>query len=358
MSKRLKIAVVGVGAMGSGHAGAVRATRGTELTALCDIDERALTAGSKRHNVVDLYTDHREMIAEADIDAVLIAAPNCLHAPITIAALNAGKHVLCEKPMAMSLREAKAMVAVAKKARRRGKVLQVAVCLRQQPDALAIRKLVESGKLGNIYHIRAVMIRRRGIPGLGGWFTTMAESGGGPVMDLGVHWLDMAMHLSGNWQPTTVSGATHAKFGPAMKDYLFDYMWAGPPKYNGTFDVEDYTAGFIRFRNGMSLTYDICWAANAQDELFVQLFGDKGGASVTLTDKVTLYTQSKRKLRDVTVKPTSTENRYERQLRLFVKAARGQGPVPATAEQGLVVAQVLDAINRSADGGKEVRIRD
>ena len=108
----------------------------------------------------------------------------------------------------------------------------------------------------------------------------------------------------------------------------------------------------------MSLTYDICWAANAQDELFVQLFGDKGGASVTLTDKVTLYTQSKRKLRDVTVKPTSTENRYERQLRLFVKAARGQGPVPATAEQGLVVAQVLDAINRSADGGKEVRIRD
>ena len=112
------------------------------------------------------------------------------------------------------------------------------------------------------------------LPGLGGWFTTMAESGGGPMIDLGVHWFDISMWLSGLWNPTAVSAKTYAKFGPRMKDYKYVDMWAGPPKFDGVCDVEDYSTGMIRFGNDATLGFDISWAGNAEDRMYVEILGD------------------------------------------------------------------------------------
>ena len=228
---------------------------------------------------------------------------------------------------------------------------------RQSPQALAVKKLIDTGKLGEVYHIRATLVRRRGIPGLGGWFTTLEQSGGGPVMDLGVHWLDLSMHLADLWKPTAVSAANYAKFGPAMKGYVFDGMWAGPPQYNGTFDVEDYTTGLIRFGKKATINFNIAWAANGPDAAFIELLGDKGGVVWTPGgDSVTLHTQRGRKIVDTPVKVVSTENYFEREFRLFARAARGKGDVPATAAEGLAVVKVLAAIDASARKGREVKI--
>ncbi|MCE5328473.1 MAG: Gfo/Idh/MocA family oxidoreductase [Planctomycetaceae bacterium] len=352
---KIKIGVIGTGTMGNCHAGNFSQYPDFQLTALCDIDKAALQRTAEKYNITQTYTDYRKLLSSADVDAVVVPLPNYLHAPVTIAALEAGKHVLCEKPMTVSVADAKAMVAAAVRARRKGLALQIGVVWRQDGRAMTIKKLIDSGKLGEIYHVRATLIRRRGIPGLGGWFTTLKKSGGGAVMDIGVHWIDLAMYVSGLWKATAVSAANYAKFGPLMKGYHFGGMWAGPPRYDGTFDVEDYTTGLVRFGKSATLNFNIAWAVNGPDAGFIEFNGTKGGAVFTPGgDKVTIFTEQKNQPANVEVPVISTEEFFTRQARLFAAACRGKGQVPATPEQGLDVVRVLTAINASAKAGKEV----
>jgi len=354
VSEKLKVGIIGVGAIGTVHVESYQATGQAEVAAICDIDAAKLAKVGDKFNVKSRFEDYHRML-ESDIDAVSVCVGNALHREVAIEALQAGKHVLLEKPMAMNAAEAADIAAAGEKAKG---ILQIAMCQRQNRSGQILREYVEAGLLGEIYHIRTVMIRRRGIPGLGGWFTTKAESGGGPMIDLGVHWFDMAMWLSGRWNPTAVSAKTYAKFGPLMGDYKYVEMWAGPPRLDGVFDVEDYSAGFVRFGDTASMSFEIVWAANTEDQSFVEILGDKGGARVLGGKGLTIRTEHNGRVADITPQyaERGISELYVAQAETFLAACRGERAPLVPGEQGVVVMKLIDAIYASSDAGKEVAV--
>ena len=354
MAEKMKAGIIGVGAIGKIHAGAYGELSDVELVALADPDKQILTAESDRLQVKQRFTDYRQLLS-TDLDVISVCVPNAVHCEIAVAAMEAGKHVLLEKPMAMNSTEAARICATAEKT---GRTLQTGMVWRQNSGAEVLRDYVEKGLLGEIYHMRTVLTRRRGIPGLGGWFTTKAQSGGGPMIDLGVHWFDLAMWLSGLWQPTSVSAATYAKFGPRMEDYRYVDMWAGPPKYDGVFDVEDYATGFVRFGRQATLNFDISWAANTNDEGYVELLGSEGGARITDGSTLAIFTEHQGRVANI--QPQYAVNQgldsFAKQARKFLAACRGEAEPAATGAQGLIVMKLIDAIYASGAAGREVPI--
>src|SRR5436190_953508 len=211
MNRKLRIAVIGAGQIGRHHMEAIRRCSRAQLVAIADTSRPRLAEAAERFGVADQFTDHRRLLARNDVDAVSIALPNYLHASITIDALKAGKHVHLDKPFAMNARQAAGIMAAAKKARR---VFMVGQNQRFARDAQMLKTFIERGALGEIYHARAWWIRRGGIPRIGSWFTQKKFAGGGALLDIGVHVLDLALHFMDNFQPVAVSGMTHARFGP------------------------------------------------------------------------------------------------------------------------------------------------
>ena len=351
MPEKLKVGIIGMGAIGEIHGDAYLATGKAEVASICDADKAVVEKQGERLAVKSRFADYRDLLA-TDVHAVSVCVPNHLHREVTVASFEAGKHVLCEKPMAMSTAEAGEMIAAHEQS---GKVGQMAMVWRHKAGPRVIREYVEAGLLGEIYHMRAVMVRRRGIPGLGGWFTTKARSGGGPMIDLGVHWFDLCMWLSDQWTPTSVSAATYQKFGTPMEDYTYVGMWAGPPKYHGTFDVEDYSTGLVRFGGKCTMSFEIAWAANTDGQSFIELLGDRGGVHFDGT-KLTVYTEHNGRLADITPQFDGKVNGFEAQKDRFVDACRGLIPSPATLEQGRTVMKLLDAIYASGEAGREVPI--
>ena len=353
MAEKLKVGIIGTGTIGKVHADAYLETDQAEIAAICDANPNTLVHQGDRLGVTARFSDYRDLLRNDDIEAVSICVGNALHREVAVAALRAGKHVLLEKPMAMNATEAAEIVAARDEA---GKVLQIGMMNRQKPEAQLLRQYIENGLLGDIYHMRCVMVRRRGIPGLGGWFTTRSASGGGPMIDIGVHWFDVAMWLSGHWNPTAVSAQTYAKFGPDMKNYRFVHMWAGPPNFDGVFDVEDYSTGMARFADRATMTFEIAWAANAQGESFVEVLGTKGGARLFTSQPLTVYTEHEGHLADIQPQFEAKANIFARQAEKFIGACRGEMPPVATGEQGLAVMKLIDAIYESGTQAREVAI--
>jgi len=353
VSKKLKVGIIGIGAIGQVHAKAYQAVGGAEVSALCDVDGERLQTRAEQLGVKHRFEDYKDLLA-SDVDAVSVCVGNALHREVAVAALRAGKHVLLEKPMAMDASQAEQIVAAEEKS---GKVLQVGMVYRHSPAPRVLRDYVENGYLGKIYHMRCVLIRRRGIPGLGGWFTTKAASGGGPLIDLGVHWFDMAMWLSGHWTPTAVSAMTYTKFGRDIKNYKYVSMWAGPPKLDGTCDVEDYATGFVRFADQATMSFEICWAANAKEERYVELLGDKGGARILADEPLTIWTEHHGRPADIRPLFDEKPGRFDVQAAAFLAACRSERPPAATGRQGLTLMRLIDAIYASSDQGKEVTMQ-
>jgi predicted dehydrogenase len=289
------------------------------------------------------------MLALREIDAVNVCTPNYLHCPMTVDALKAGKHVLCEKPMALNTAEAKRMVAAARKAKR---LLMMAFCWRFSAQGQAAKTLIDAGEVGQVYHVRVEYIRRRGIPGLGGWFTKKKEAGGGPMLDVGVHFLDLGMWLAGFPEPRTVTAASHRIFGH-RKDYTYLGMWGTTPVPGGPFEVEDLLGGFVRFRNGMSLRVEAAWACNSEARGFLEILGDKGGLHIL--PELEFYGQKNGQLLDV--KPQLPKrDLYVAEMEHFADCIRrGKQPMPA-GEHGVKVQQIIDALYRSARLGREVEV--
>lgn len=353
MAKKLKLGIIGMGAIGNVHAAAHAAVGAAELVAVCDLLPEKLTAAKAKYNVPQTFEDYRDLLA-SDVEAVTVAVPNAVHHPIAVAALKAGKHVLLEKPMSVNAKLAADIVATAKNAKG---ILQIGMIWRQDPAAQVVREYVKKGAFGKVYHIRAVMTRRRGIPGLGGWFTTKSQSGGGPMIDLGVHWFDISMWMSGLWNPTSVSAKTYDVFGPRMRKYAYVDMWAGPPKFEGKFDVEDYSTGFVRFGNKATLSFEISWAGNNESQGWVEILGTEAGAKVLDGRPLVLLTEQNGRVADISPKFPARAQNFESQARAFVAACRGQRPPAATGEQGVVVLKLIDAIYASSKANKEVAIR-
>jgi predicted dehydrogenase len=345
MARALRVGVVGLG-MGKGHVKSFREHPQVEVAAVCDLDADRLENARKEFGIAQVYRDAGKMFAKAGLDAVCIATPNKFHAPLTISALRSGLHVLCEKPMAMNEAEARQMKAESEKS---GRTLMINFSYRFSQMSYALKQQVESGALGDIYYGRSVWHRRRGIPGFGGWFGNKELSGGGPLIDLSVHRLDLALWLMGFPRPVTVSGTT------------YDLLGRERAKAEGkVFTVEDLAAAMIRFDNGATLILEASWALNIgeNEQMTTTLCGTKGGLVQRNTDGGYSFT----------AEVFTEEDGY-----LYTKRLdRSSKPVPpschefansilenraplATADQGITVMRILDAVYESARRGHEIR---
>ncbi len=344
--KKLRIGVIGLG-MGSGHAANYLAHPAAELAAIADPDEKRLREVGEKYGIAARYTNGMAMLRKEKLDVVSVATPNKFHKPYTLAALQAGAHVLCEKPMAMSAAEARQMLAAAKKARRR---LMINFSFRFTPQSWALKKQIEAGVLGDVYFARSVWHRRRGLPGFGGWFGQKALSGGGPLIDLGVHRLDLALWFMGYPKPVWVMGGVYNPIGSRLAR-----------EQKKAFDVEDMAAGMIRFANGATLVLEASWAANIKERELMEtrLFGTKGGLvqrniGEGYEFEAELYVEQQGCQYDVKLHPPVPEAKSA--MVHFLDCIVAGKPHVATGEEGLVVMELLDSIYASAKAGKPIKI--
>jgi predicted dehydrogenase len=348
----LNVAVIGLG-MGRHHLRSYHEHARSRASAVCDTDEGRLREFAAQYALPPerCFSDYRKLLAARDtlgLDAVSVALPNVLHAPVSIAALKAGLHVLCEKPMAMNAREARAMLAAAEKA---GRKLMINLSYRFTPHSQALKRVVDSGALGDVYYGRTVWHRRRGLPKFGGWFGQKKLSGGGPIIDLGVHRLDLAMWLMGNPRPATVSASTYNVIGKRLAK-----------EQKKTFDVEDLGCALIRFDNGATLILEASWAGHSEkrEDMVTQLWGTRGGLVQRNVGEgyeleARLFTEHGDTLWNSQLQQTALPCPTPYQE--FVDAVLDDRDPLATARHGLDVQLILDAIYRSAATGREVRIK-
>lgn len=341
----MKAGVIGCGSIGKVHIQKLRAV-GAEVVAACDIDENELKYVKNTFGIEHVYTDYRDLIARGDLDAVVVATPNNLHCRMTVDALKEGKHVLCEKPPALSAREVSEMFEAA---RRHGRSLLIGLTMRFRGDSRALKKYVDEVGIGEAYYARATLLRRSGIPGYGSWFTRKAEAGSGPLYDIGVHALDLTMWLMGNFEAHEVFASTYAKFGPRG---IGLGTW-GKPVPGGPFEVEDFAAAYIRMRNGATVYLEVSWASHTNDAFSVLILGDRAGlefpgARVYSREGVLVDKQLK----------FSEEDPYLAEAAHFKEVVE-RGVEPVTKPSEMVALQAtLEAGLKSALEGRPVRLAE
>lgn len=349
--KKLRIGIIGTGNISRFHAhGYLRLVQSgqAELVACCDLVESKAKAFAEEFGFASVYTDFHEMLSSESLDCVSVCTWNAAHKAATVAALEAGANVLCEKPMALNALEAQEMLEAAN---RTGRLLQIGFVRRFGKDADTVMQFKESGALGDIYFAKATYLRRDGCPG--GWFGDKKFSGGGPLIDLGVHMIDLSIWLMGNPKPVSVSGCTFNKFAENTAESDSEHSSFGEAQENGTFDVEDLAMGFIRFDNGACLQIEFSWASNIRHETrFVELRGTKAGVYWNDDGSCEIYGES--------ADGRLTDDKHfsdmgnDAALRHFTSIILRDAEKDFVPEQGLNMIKILSAIYESAKTGKEV----
>ena len=349
---KTKCAIIGCGAIGNTHAERYAKSTEAELAAVVDILPERAKALAEKHRVPAALTQYRQMLKDPSIKAVSVCLPNDLHAPVTIDCLRAGKHVLCEKPPALNLKQA---IAMRDEARRRRRMLAIGVVNRFNDNVNWIRDLISAGDLGQVYHVHTIFKAHRSIPGLGGWFTTRKRSGGGVMVDWGVHFIDLILYCLGGPKPLSISGVAHAKLGAKPRDYAYTSMWAGPPRYEGVCDIEEYASGLLR-TSGPSVAFEGAWAQNiGEGAMFIEFLGDKAGIRLTYGGAFTIY--SHRNGRLYKTEPTMRlRDMFQMEIDEFVRSTVTGKPCASHIDAVLPTQRVLDGFYRSAKAGREVRI--
>lgn len=344
--KRLRVGVIGLG-IGRMHIEGWRQHADVDVVAIADPDVERLEQIGDKFDIAARYPHAAEMLARERLDVVSICTPNKFHHALTLAAFEAGCNVLCEKPMAMNADEGRAMLAAA---RRAGKRLMINFSYRFSAQSRALKSQVDAGVFGDFYFGRSVWHRRRGMPGFGGWFGTKALAGGGPLIDLGVHRLDLALWLMGYPRPVWVMGSTY--------DPIARELAAAAGK---SFDVEDLAAGMIRFDNGATLILEASWAANiGEAELMeTRLLGTRAGLLQHNLDEgyrfdAHIYVERNGAQFDMHLHPGADTARSA--MHDYAEAILADAPHPAPGEEGLVVMEILDAIYASARSGEPVKL--
>jgi predicted dehydrogenase len=353
---RVRVGVIGCGA-GIFHLEGYAEEPRAEVVALAGLDEDRCRQLAKRFEIPHVYRDYTELLAHPDIDAVSIAVPNHLHLPVATAAFEAGKHVLVEKPLARNVADGERMVAAAEEA---GKVLAIAFQRRSRHDVQIVRREVERGHLGRVYHAKAYWLRRSGIPGLGSWFTNKEQAGGGPLIDLGVHVLDLALWMMGNPPVRAVSAATYAELGPRGTGQWQGSRFTIAPGV--PYEVEDFATALLRFEDGATLQLETSWAAYTRhtDEFGVSLLGSEGGAAIDVKDYA--QTGTLRLFGEIDGVPTVTEprlvsnNGHAQIIHRFLDSILEGRPAEPSGAEGLERVRLIDAIYRSAAEGREIAV--
>ncbi len=360
----LKIGFIGCGGIANQkHLPGMAQQHGVDLVAFCDLvveraEEAARTYGTPDAKV---YTDYRDLLADQSIDAVHVLTPNVSHREITVAALEAGKHVLCEKPMAISSAEAEQMLAARN---RSGKLLTIGYQYRHFHSHAVAKKVVDEGWLGAVYYAEATYIRRRGVP-TWGVFTDKSKQGGGALIDIGTHALDLTLWLMGNWDVDYVVGSSYEKLGRLLspeEQGQNDGRGRPDPWDNKTFDVEDFAVGLVKMKNGATIHLKASWALNMVTKPgMVLLCGTKGGLDtydgVRLNHVVagqSAVTMVGEKVREFIPGFDGGAAPPSREHEIWVAALKGEGELFVLPEQALVVSKVLEAIYDSSKTGKPV----
>ena len=351
---------MGLGWAGQQHLDAYTALPGVEGVALAGQEPEALDELGRLHGVEHRLERWEDLLDVEGLDAVSVAVPTVLHAPIAVAALDRGLHVLSEKPIARDATEGAAMVAAA---RRAGRVLDVAFNHRRRGDVQALRRYIADGGIGRPYYARAAWLRRAGIPQLGSWFTDRAMAGGGPLADIGVHVLDYSLHLLGEPEVVSATAVTYAELGPRGR--------GGSPRATlgaaaSAFDVEDFASAFLRLEGGATLLLEAGWAAYREpaDRMDFSVLGTEGGAELTalggpVTPVAPVQVFTDRDGRSADHELAAGPGRGHRAVvEEFVDVVRGD-PARWAAHDGSLAlgrARVIDACYQSAREGREVHL--
>jgi predicted dehydrogenase len=343
----VKVGIIGLG-VGSWHLKSFGETKGARVVALCDVDGKRLAKKGKEHGIKRLYRSWKDLLADESVDAVSVCVPNVFHGPISIAALAAGKHVLCEKPLSDTLAGAKKILRAAAKAKR---TFMIAMKLRYLPESAYIRSLLDKGKFGFVYHGYSHYLRPLGGVPARPTFIHRRLSGGGALIDNGVHLLDLNWYLMGCPRPVAAFGTVSKRLVNKGMGFGMSLARAKALRCN----VEDFGAGMIRFANGATIYLDNSWASFVPEKgvSSIRILGDSGGAtvwpfSVTLSKGL--------KVVDATPDLSKKKFRAPTQFKHFIDCVRGDSNPLSTAEQGVQMMQMLDGIYRSSRTGKAVKI--
>jgi len=351
MSNPLKVGVIGVGGIAATHFPGWKASPHAELVAFSDPFESVLIKTAAEHNITKTYVKPEDLIADPDIDVIDICTPSAYHAPLAIAALEAGKHVICEKPLAPTPADIDAMIAARDKS---GKLLMTAQHFRFQQDTIALKAELDSGILGDVYHARSWMLRRNWTPVRPG-FIYKKNSGGGPCIDIGVHILDLTLWMMGHPRPVAVTGVTQDKLSKLPGAFS---GWGGAEIPHDA-DVEEFAAAFVRFEDGQTLSLEVSWQLHHPtqgEDMQMWLYGTQSGAHWPSSKIITSNLKTKR-TQDIQLNGVANgmeAHAYE--CFKFAEAIAEGGPSPVPAEQSRDVQSILNALYESAETRKEVRI--
>ncbi len=355
--KKLKAGFIGCGGIANGkHLPALAKVENIEITAFCDIILTKAKEAAKKYGTKSAvcYEDYNELLSESGVDVVYVCTPNRSHSEITVAALEAGKHVMCEKPMAINYAEAMKMVEASEKS---GKLLTIGYQNRYRADSTYLKAECEKGTLGDIYYAKAKAIRRRAVP-TWGVFLNEEEQGGGPLIDIGTHALDLTMWMMDNYQPKYCVGTTYHKLNNQTETGNAWGDWD-----SSKFTVEDSAFGFVVMQNGATIILESSWALNTLDvrEAVTSLCGDKGGADMDdglrlngVANGRQYYLKAQLNAGGVDFFGGTGDDPALTEANTFINAVLGKGELTVLPQQAAAVTRILDGIYLSAKTGKPV----
>ena len=350
--EKMKVGIIGCGTIANhAHIPGYLHCGDVEIKYFCDIIPERAHACVEKYGCGIAVEDYHDVLNDPEVTAVSVCTPNKMHAIIAIDAMKAGKHVLCEKPAARTYAEALEMQKVQHET---GMTLNIGVVNRFNNAVNLIREYIQSGELGEVFHVYASFRAHRSIPGLGGAFTTKEIAGGGALIDWGVHYLDIVMYCCGDPNPLTVSGEAFCKLGKDMPAYVYRDMWAENTKdLNGTYDVDDSVVGIIR-TEGPVISFHGAWAQNiGESETYIDFMGDKGGIRLAYGKDFKVYTTQHGAL--VEYKPEfKSTNHFDNELRAFVDCVRSGEKLPSHIDTVAITARIMQAIYDSSDAHKEI----
>ncbi len=350
MAETLKVGVIGVGGIARTHFPGWKESPHAEVAGLADVVPDVLQRVGGELGVTKLYSKPEDLIADPDIDVIDICTPNNYHAPLAIAALDAGKHVICEKPLAPTPQAIREMIAARD---RSGKQLMTAQHFRFQGSSKALKAEIDTGTLGDIYHARSWMLRRAAAPTRAG-FVSKQHSSGGPCIDIGVHILDLTLWMMGFPEPVSVTGVTQDKL--ARKPGAFS-QWGGLIPQD-IWDVEEFASAFVRFDTGATLVLEVSWLLHHKttgEDMQMWLYGDKAGSHWPSNEIVWSNNETQQQLNTQLVRAESGEP-HAKECMAFAEAIVNGRSSPVPPEQSLIVMTILDGLYRSATEGREIRL--
>lgn len=347
----MKIGVIGCGAIANGqHIPAYMKNEKVEIKYFCDIILERAEKAVEEYGCGQAVSDYRDVINDKEVEAISICTPNRVHSEITIAALKAGKNVLCEKPAGYTYEEALKMQEAQHET---GKVLNIGVVNRFNKGVRKIKELIQQGELGEVYQVYVSFRSHRSIPGLGGAFTNKDIAGGGVMIDWGVHFFDIVMYCCDDPKTKSVSAEKFCKLGNPIKDYVYTSMWAGPPVVDGICDVEEGITGMIR-TTGPVITFNGAWAQNiGENEMFIDFIGTKGGIRLQYGADFVLYSTKNGMLTKTSFEMESA-SMFQEEINSFIDCIENGEKLASHIDTNIVTAKMMDAIYRSSEEHKEI----